>query len=78
MANPKKKSSIRSLFQELEEIVTEFERGDIDVENGLEKFEHGLQLATQLKKQLSAVETKIETIKKKYDGSIQPQEVQDV
>lgn len=67
MAQIKKKSnSIRDQFEQLEKIVAEFETGQMDVEDGLERFEAGLQLAGSLKKQLSSVEVKIENMKKKY------------
>lgn len=75
MATPKKKNSIRQQFETLEKIVTEFEQGQLDVEDGLEKFEQGLLLATDLKKQLSSVEVKIENMKKKYKSVLEDNEL---
>lgn len=77
MPTPKKKGSIRQQFEELEKIVREFEQEQLDVEGGLEKFEHGLQLATQLKKQLATVEVKIETMKKKYTSVLEETELEE-
>lgn len=76
MAQAKKKTnSIREQFEALEKIVAQFEQGQLDVEDGLEKFEQGLQLATDLKKQLSGVEVKIENMKKKYKSVLEETEL---
>lgn len=76
MAQAKKKTqSIREQFETLEKIVGEFEQGQLDVEDGLEKFEQGLQLATDLKKQLAGVEVKIENMKKKYKSVLEDNEL---
>lgn len=76
MAQVKKKTnSIRQQFEALEKIVAQFEQGQLDVEDGLEKFEQGLQLATDLKKQLSSVEVKIEIMKKKYKSVLEDNEL---
>lgn len=76
MATTKKKTnSIRQQFEALEKIVAQFEQGQLDVEDGLEKFEQGLQLATDLKKQLASVEVKIESMKKKYNSVLEDNEL---
>lgn len=76
MPQPKRKTnSIRQQFEILEKIVAQFEQGQLDVEDGLEKFEQGLQLATDLKRQLSSVEVKIETMKKKYKSVLEDNEL---
>lgn len=53
-------------FEELEEIVADFEKGDIDLDEGLKKFERGLVLAHDLKKYLAEVENKVEVLKEKF------------
>lgn len=79
MAQIKRKSnSIRQQFEQLEKIVAEFEEGHLDVEDGLEKFEQGLQMATALKKQLSSVEVKIEQMKRKYQSVLENGEVEGI
>jgi len=54
-------------FEELENIATWFESGETDLDQGLQKFERALEIASTLKKKLSAAENKIKEIKKKYE-----------
>ncbi len=64
-----KKQSTQSLqqqFDELESIVTQFEKGGIDLDKSLELFERGLALAAQCKERLKEVENKVVDIKKKF------------
>ncbi|MDP3964780.1 MAG: exodeoxyribonuclease VII small subunit [bacterium] len=53
-------------FKELESIVEELESGEVNLDTGLKKFERGLELAQDLKKQIAEVENKVEVIKKKF------------
>ena len=53
-------------YEDLERIASEFEYGDLSLEEGLKKFEKGLALAAECKKFLQEVENKIVEIKKKY------------
>ena len=62
----KEKQSFAKAFAELEKLVEDFESGKIDLEESLQKFERGLELAQQLKKRLSEVENKVENIKTKF------------
>jgi len=50
----------------LEKIVAGFETGKFDLDEGLEKFEEGLKMATELKKRLKDAENKLEQIKVKF------------
>jgi exodeoxyribonuclease VII small subunit len=54
-------------FVELEEITEWFEKGEVDLDEGLKKFERGLELAKVCKGKLSEVENKIKELKKKFD-----------
>lgn len=67
---PKKKStttnSFAKDFAELEKIIASFEKEDLDLDDSMQQFERGLQLAEELKKTLATVENKIETLKNKY------------
>lgn len=65
----KKKNELEQSFAELEKITEELQDPDLDLENALSKFEAGLLLAEKLKKRLSEIENKIETIKIKFDKS---------
>ena len=62
---PSKKINFAEAFGELEKITQWFEREDIDLEQGLEKFERGLELAKLLKERLAEVESKVKQIKVK-------------
>lgn len=69
---PKKDASsldVSKGFQELEDIAAWFERGETDVDKGLEKFERAMQVADALKKRLTAAENKVKEIKKKYEST---------
>lgn len=68
---PKKDSKdidVAKGFQELEDIAGWFERGETDLDKGLEKFERAMQIADVLKKRLSEAENKVKEIKKKYEN----------
>lgn len=54
-------------FVELEEITEWFEKGEVDLDEGLKKFERGLELAKVCKGKLSEVENKIKELKKKFE-----------
>lgn len=62
----KKQEDFAAAFAELEKISEWFETEEIDLDEGLKKFERGLVLATVCKKKLSEVENKVEEIKKKF------------
>jgi len=63
----KAKQSFAKSFQELEDIAAWFEGNDVDLEEGLKKFERGMQLASDLRERLKSAEVKIEQIRKKFD-----------
>jgi len=63
---PKKKADFAAAFAELEKISEWFETEEVDLDEGLKKFERGLELATDCKKKLTEVENKVEEIKKKF------------
>ncbi|MFA5185847.1 MAG: exodeoxyribonuclease VII small subunit [Patescibacteria group bacterium] len=54
-------------FKELEEISAWFERGETDLDQGLQKFERAMEIADALKKRLSVAENKVKEIKKKFN-----------
>ena len=61
-----KKFDFAKSYKELEEIAARFERGDLSLEEGLKKFEQGLELVAECKKYLKQVENKIIEIIKKF------------
>jgi exodeoxyribonuclease VII small subunit len=56
-------------LKELEAITEWFESDKVDLNEALGKFERGMQLAEDLKKELEVIENKVEKIKQKFDGS---------
>ncbi len=64
----KKLFNFASAFQELEEITKWFDgEENVDLDEGLKKFERGLELSNELKKKLGEVENKVEEIKTKFE-----------
>lgn len=58
--------SFAEQYAELEKIVSDFEQSDVNIEEGLQKFERGLQIAGSLRKTLTAVENSIQKLKEQY------------
>ena len=49
----------KTAFQELEELVGEFETKEVDLDEGLKKFERGLELAKFCKDHIEKVENRV-------------------
>lgn len=65
---PTKKVDFAKAFTELESITEWFETEEqLDLDEGLKKFERGLVLASELKKKLSEVENKVQEIKSSFE-----------
>jgi exodeoxyribonuclease VII small subunit len=64
MADPK--FNFEQALTELEGITQWFESSDADLDQGLVKFERGMELAAQLKTHLAAVENRVEKIKTRF------------
>ena len=60
-------------YKELEAIIEWFEREDVDLEEGLKKFERGLQLAKGCKERLKEVENRVTEIKARF-GELEAEE----
>ena len=73
-----KKANFAEAFKELEDIVQWFEASEVDLEEGLKKFERGLELAKKCRSRLAEVENKVTQIKEKFsdfaDGGDAPDE----
>lgn len=54
-------------FSRLKEIAEEFEQEDVDLEEGIKKFEEGCELAEKLKDRLEEAENKVKEIKDDFD-----------
>lgn len=66
MSVKEKKANFAEAFKELEEIVQWFESTEVDLEEGLKKFERGLELAKKCRARLGEVENKVTKIKEKF------------
>lgn len=64
---PKKEISFQQAFVELEKLTEWFETEEVDLDEGLKKYEQGLELAEICKKKLSEVENKVTKLKKKFE-----------
>lgn len=62
----KPKVSFAKLYAELEQITRYFEREDVDLEEGLAKFERGMAIANELRERLASAEVKIEEVRKRF------------
>ena len=63
-----KKPTFAEAFTELEAITEWFETQNVDLDEGVKKFERGLELAKMLKEKLSDVENTVVTLKKKFSA----------
>ena len=64
----KKELTFAEAFAELEKLTEWFETEDVDLDDGIKKFERGLELAQVCKKKLAEVENKVTTLKKKFEN----------
>lgn len=64
----KKSPSFAQAFAELESITGWFEREDLDLDEGLKKFERALELADLCKKKLSDTQQRVREIKKRFSS----------
>lgn len=60
------KFQFEKALRELEEIASYFETGEADLDQGLVKFERGMELVATLKGHLGEVENRVEQIKRKF------------
>ena len=61
-------------LKELEEITNWFESENADLDQGLAKFERGLELIAGLRQQLKTAENRVEQIKQKFNAQAPPAE----
>lgn len=66
----KKQATFTAQFIELEEITRWFERGDVDLDEGLQKYERGLVLATLCKARLREIENTVIALKKHHEQDL--------
>lgn len=64
---PKEKESLQSALQQLEKIVEDLSKKDVDVEAGLEKFKEGVALIKVCRGQLQKAENEFKKLKNELD-----------
>jgi exodeoxyribonuclease VII small subunit len=75
---PKKKLNldVGQALKELENIAAWFESGEPDLEQGLQKFEHGLELAQLLRTRLNETENRIKEIRERVKVAVPTDQAQ--
>lgn len=53
-------------LKELEAITAQLDQGEVDLDDGLAKFERGMELVAELRKYLGEATNRVEQIKQKY------------
>jgi exodeoxyribonuclease VII small subunit len=62
------KGTFAAAYAELEQIIGWFETGDADLEEGIAKFERGLELAEKCRGRLAELENRVTSIKARFAG----------
>jgi exodeoxyribonuclease VII small subunit len=65
-----KEKSFEEALSRLEEIVTELEEGELDLDGALEKFEEGIELSQFCARKLTQAEEKIKKLVKSAKGEL--------
>ena len=65
----KKATDYRSLSQELEAIIIDLQRDDLDIDEALQKYERGLEITQALEKYLQTAENKVTELKARFDAT---------
>ncbi|MGB4589351.1 MAG: exodeoxyribonuclease VII small subunit [Clostridiaceae bacterium] len=63
----KKKATYRELMENLEEIISELEKGEISIEDSMEKYEQGVKITQELLAILNKAEEKVKIM----DGAVE-------
>lgn len=67
----KRKLTFEDALKQLESLAEQIERGEIGLEESLEKYEEGMALARQCREILQTAERKIQTLQEKADGTLE-------
>jgi exodeoxyribonuclease VII small subunit len=60
--------SFEQLYEQLETVTTSLEAGDLSLDQSVALFEQGMELAKRCQALLGAVEQRVETLRKAFDG----------
>ena len=67
----KEKESFEEKMQKLEQIVGELEKGDLNLDDSVKKFEDGIKISKECNKILEEAEKKITILVKKDDDDVE-------
>ncbi|MBI5022840.1 MAG: exodeoxyribonuclease VII small subunit [Candidatus Magasanikbacteria bacterium] len=76
LAKTTSKINFAKSYDELQKLVEWFEKGDVDLEEGVKKFEEGIKLVGELKKYLGNIEAKVKQIKVKFENNEEDEEIE--
>ena len=65
-----KTTSFEENMKKLEEIATELEKGDLDLDTSVSKFEEGMKISKECREMLEKAEKKITMLIKGEDGEL--------
>lgn len=63
----KRERSYQAMLEELDSLLTWFQRDDIDLTIAIAKYEYGMELIQMLEKHLKAAENRVQMIKQRFD-----------
>lgn len=66
----KNEPTLQQQLAELDEVLAWFDRPDIDLDEALTKFDHGVKVAESAKTKLTELENKISLLKQRFDQPI--------
>lgn len=67
-----KKINFTKAYEELEQIVADFESRELDLEKDIPRFERGMELAQQLKQRLREIENVVTEVTHKFAAEDEP------
>lgn len=70
----KEKVNFEETMKQLEEIAIQLEKGDLNLDESVEKFEQGMQLSKQCSKILEEAEKRITILLKNSEGELNEQD----
>ncbi len=74
MSIENKELNFEETMQELEKIVQELEKGELNLDDSINKFEEGMKLSKNVSKYLEEAEKKITVLINSKDGEITEEE----
>jgi exonuclease VII small subunit len=66
----KNNHNLSSILVELDEVLTWFDQPNIDIDQALQKFDHGVKLAETAKVKLVELENKVTLLKQRFDQPV--------